>query len=153
MSVVKPDVVALVETMEVVTKASKIGLWNQGTWLSFGSDHVGALEWQNHSFCGTAGCFAGWRAILDGAALRRTTGNDPSHPYLDYVQFPDGSRSRVGDIGIWASKRFGITDEQGEALFSGRNNLKDLERIVGEIVASAIAEEKLPVVESVGVGS
>lgn len=149
----KPDIVALLETMEVVTQAAQADVWKQGTWIAFGPEHTGSLEWQGETFCGTAGCFAGWRAILDGAKPRVAVDGyqtNLSHPYLDFVVFPDGSRVRVGDIGVWARKRFGITDDQAEELFSGRNKMEDLERIVDEIVASTITEEQLPVAVAVG---
>ena len=132
---IKPDLFALVETLEVVTRAAKVGLWEQETWINSDPIIGGAVEWQGKTFCGTAGCFAGWRAMLDGGEVLYV---EDAHIEEDFLNesliFPDGSKVPACAVGAWAQSRLGLTDSQAHDLFDADNTLADLHIMVRDIV-------------------
>lgn len=140
----KPDVYALVETLEVVNQAAKVGLWEQETWINSDPIAGGAMEWQGRTFCGTAGCFAGWRAMLDGAEVAYVEdANVEEDCYNESLVFPDGLKVHSCGVGAWAQERFGITIGQAQELFDANNTLADLHEIVREIVVEAMDAEMI----------
>lgn len=98
---------------------------DQGTWYRLprpaAVDAEPGADWT----CGTAGCLAGWTAL-----------HADHEPYLDaggvvtdeYVVAPgDGPvEDRLVGVHELARDLLGLTYEQGDALFSGDNNLRDL---------------------------
>jgi hypothetical protein len=112
------DIQALEETMAAVEVAAKNGRWIQDEWFT-GYDLDG--EW-----CGTAGCFAGHRAFLDGYRVEAT----PNGRLL-----VKGGADPIQFAGDWASGRLRLSDAQAEELFRSGNQLDDLRRIVARIKA------------------
>jgi hypothetical protein len=106
----------LYETLDAVIAADAVGDWDQKRWVGpSGSSHP-------HS-CGTAGCFAGWRAVLDGYTWRTNKDNRLLNPRTGHeVYIPDHARERLG-----------LNGEQTFALFLYKNTLDDLKYIVDEI--------------------
>jgi hypothetical protein len=104
----------LYETLDAVIAADTVGDWEQGNW-------VVPSRSQDPGSCGTAACFAGWRAILDGV-------------YLDgmLVGRQGGHKPRES-IRMYAENRLGLTPEQDGSLFSGGNTLEDLKYMVNAI--------------------
>lgn len=137
----KPDLYALVETLEVVNMASRAGLWDQTTWINSDPIVRGELDWQGRTFCGTAGCFAGWRAILDGGDVVFGDVNLDDDFRNESLIFPDGKKIHSSGVGRWAQERFGLTEAQARELFSAENTLGDLHEIVREIVTTAMDAE------------
>ena len=101
--------------------------------------------WAEDYGCGTVGCIAGWRAILDGYTEFRNG--------LDYV---DGalanpvtdallpvaddnarawSESGQTTIASYAAERFGLDQDQAEVLFCESNSLDDIRDIIREFTA------------------
>jgi hypothetical protein len=83
--------------------------------------------------CGTAYCFAGWKAQLDGVKWKY-----PLHDFFpDVIALPDGSEASAD---AYAAQALGIehTRDCGEIpLFEAHNTLDDLRRIVAELCAEA----------------
>ncbi len=151
MTAVKPDVVALLETLEVVQRAIKVGLWEQAAWINPEPIASGKLEWQGKEFCGTAGCFAGWRAMLDGGMVLHRDDLEVVDGYTNAIlEFPDGTQIPACSVGSWARDRLGLTIPQAEALFAGDHDLSDLEELVSQMVAAAITAEPMPEADKVG---
>jgi hypothetical protein len=127
---------ALTETLAVVEKQVEngTGRFNQGAWAE-------------ETPCGTAGCFAGWRAFLDGYTfleegerlVNRTTGESLAlWPWgEDEAGGEDEAECEAGDtVAEHATRRFGLNRGQADSLFSGRNTLNDLRRKVAALIAS-----------------
>lgn len=102
-------------------------LWDQTRWRT---------ETEN---CGTAYCFAGWAATLDGG---QWYSDDPGSACGDdllavdedgeYVMaLKDGTL--VTDIQARAERILGLTESQAEMLFYSLNTLDDLRGIVAEL--------------------
>jgi hypothetical protein len=104
------------ETLDAVIAADAVGDWNQQAWMY--SRHRAP-----EGSCGTAGCFAGWRAILDGY----TQASGVQGAAVDPI-----NRTFV-DVMTHATKRLGLNGFQADVLFAGTNTLKDLKRIVDEL--------------------
>lgn len=92
-----------------------VDVWNQGEWLT-------KLFKVRGRTCGTAGCFAGWTAVLDGAV-----DDGDGRVYLN---------DRVISVGNYARKALGLSDTQAYDLFSGGNSKEDLRRIVNKLLES-----------------
>lgn len=102
------------ETLDQVIAADVVGLWDQESWF-------------RETECGTAGCFAGWRFMLDGGekASRQPGiggGFGRLPRVLPLISVPD-----------WARARLGLTDEEADELFSPMNKLSELKRIVDDL--------------------
>jgi hypothetical protein len=114
-----PDVPALLETLDAVTKAAMAGLWDQAEWV-FDTDEDRTITYEGRTFCGTGGCFAGWRALLDGAQM---TQDDEGYMA---IEFPNGQMVPGSQIGQWARQRLGLSVDQAGTLFEAGNSLADL---------------------------
>lgn len=95
-------------------------LWDQTWWRT---ERVG---------CGTAYCFAGWAAMLSGAAFVRLEDRTLSNEFV----IPAGGGDSIW-IQTYAGQALGISSDKAMDLFNGDNTLADLRRIVGELVAEA----------------
>jgi hypothetical protein len=127
---------ALTETLAAVEKQVKngTGLWEQS-------------DWAQQTPCGTAGCFAGWRAFLDGYTRLE---DDPTT-----IDVPRLVNPRTGDslpmyddngwpwrgitVARHAQQRFGLEQNQAATLFAMNNTLPDLREIVAVLIG---ADEK-----------
>lgn len=89
--------------------------WWQGTWKT----HLARAGFSTVQVeqCGTAACFAGWAAILDGEAER-----NPWESIADQ-----------------ARRVLGLTFSQADRLFAAYNSREDLHRLVEEFTADAEA--------------
>ena len=91
-------------------------------------DHWHQLQWiTQRPGCGTAYCFAGWRAALDGYT-------EESRRWCCAV---DPTTGRSVSIPDYAEECLGLTSEQADELFHPFNTLADLERIVAELCEDA----------------
>jgi len=102
--------------------------WNQRDWRDVDHD----LR------CGTACCFAGWAALLNGSTWdvpdSEIENYDWDHdPNGDKLADVDGGRavSRV------ATRALGLTWTQADQLFAGGNDIEDLRAIVAELCEQA----------------
>lgn len=118
----------LYETLDATIAAAAIGRWNQDVWV----EEIRASE---AHLCGTAGCFAGWRAFLDGYTVLDDSYRVLINPITGDTLGIDGWDFDDGHISEHARQRLGITVEQARKLFSSENSLEDLKRIVDQIVA------------------
>lgn len=127
------DAGLLYETLDHVIAMDAIGLWQQDYWLTAVDEDGDRTEPTNE--CRTAGCLAGWRAMLDGAKpLWDSYVEGRSH----LVRLPEGEPVTVENH---AKERLGLTSDQASALFNEHNSLADLKRIVDEIVAGQRYED------------
>jgi hypothetical protein len=109
-------------------------------------DHIDAYpelwkqrRWRHETQCGTAYCFAGWAAQLDGAewldsCRLKTRADDPAeHVY------------RASHAGVIVQRRaqrvLGLTYEEADELFDEDNARADVQRIAERVAARA--EERL----------
>lgn len=109
--------VALRETMDAVLAAASEDGWEQTRWI--GEDQ-----------CGTYGCFAGWRVILDGGVMHKPDTDVYPATYGAYARMPDG---RVVQVREYAVKQLGLSQEQAEEMFHANNTLEDLKHLVDPI--------------------
>lgn len=92
---------------------------------------------QRTTFCGTAYCFAGTAANLNGAEWRNpapTSGQD-NYDHAHMIVTPERSVA----IGEYARDILGLNDNQAFLLFGEFNTLADLRRIVAGLIAEAEA--------------
>jgi hypothetical protein len=129
---------ALTETLAAVEKEVErgTGLWDQS-------------DWAQQTPCGTAGCFAGWRAFLDGYT-RLEDGPTTIYPRRlvnprtgdSLPMYDDDGRPWPDDgttVARHAQQRFGLEQNQAETLFAMNNTLHDLREIVAVLIG---ADEK-----------
>lgn len=108
----------LYETLDRSIAAHAEGLLNMQVWL---------IETE----CGTAGCLAGWRVILDGGRPIPNTNREYYDGVGDYLAtMPDG---KVVDIEEYAQGRLELTGCECRALFAPNNTVEDLKEIVDTI--------------------
>jgi hypothetical protein len=114
-------------------------LWNQATYaegVALPSTTLGAhrlgVPWEATEadlrageVCGTAMCFAGWGALLDGWHQLRHAEN--------YVVDERGRELHMADA---ARESLGITEGQSTMLFDGLNDLELIDRFVAALVAN-----------------
>lgn len=74
--------------------------------------------------CGTAGCVAGWRVLLDGGEPHTYDNGTVSDLYANLP----GSVKPI-DIPEYAQRRFGLDNESADVLFAPGNTLADIERM------------------------
>lgn len=95
-------------------------LHDQGNWLHI-DQSTGIIGFHAAFECGTAGCFAGWAALLNGAEL--SIGYDESG-YNRAVRLPDGEL-----VEDYAARALGLgeyLEDDGEHMFDTHNTLEDL---------------------------
>jgi hypothetical protein len=114
--------------------------WWQGAWrIDLDKLTVGARDEEGRELatCGTAFCFAGWKAELDGVRWGR--GDDMPYGYAldETVILPDG---RETDAAAYAMETLGLDLAQAKRLFSPGNTLDDLRRIVANLCAATEGE-------------
>lgn len=118
----------LSETMDAVIAADQDGTWNQATWYDPIRDDQG-------NFCGTAGCFAGHRAFLDGYKL---VWRDNWHRLPGYYEIENTVQDCIlnfASIPSYVQNRLELTDHQAEVLFSENNTLDELKEMVNALLA------------------
>lgn len=108
-------------------------LWDQSDWLRA---YVGEVPVRNAVIqpegliatikgqpakCGTAGCFAGWDALLFAPAGTVLNGN--------LMTLPDGGEATT--IAEWAIEDLGLEPFEASELFDHRNKIPDLETYIG----------------------
>lgn len=102
-------------------------------------DRWDQMDWRNTDAdserCGTACCFAGWAAILNGSTW--DVPDDQVRQQLDL----DEDRLMEVDGGVMVSDAardaLGLTGKQADQLFDCGNRLRDLRSIVGELCGEA----------------
>ena len=125
-----PDADLLYETLDAVIEADTGNRWIQGEWITpLARD--GSITEVVSDWCGTAGCFAGHRAFLDGAVPIVAHGVVSRSRVL----LPDG---QITGVEVYAEDRLRLTNTQSLRLFAGSNSLEDLKQIVDQIVAGEI---------------
>lgn len=79
--------------------------------------------------------FAGWtlRLAMPGVEVRKDSCD------IETMFDADGNRVWISDIGPWAQRLLGLDIGQAAALFSGVNEIEDLERYVSEFTAEVAA--------------
>jgi hypothetical protein len=91
-------------------------------------------DWRNETSCGTSHCFAGWAAVLNGAAFVRRP--DGSVSNTEVIPPGGGDAEPVWD---YAARALGIEHTIGgdcdmPPLFHSWNTLADLYDLVGELI-------------------
>src|SRR5215218_3013437 len=113
-----PNAELLRETMDAVLAAVPAGRHEQMVWCSQNAE------------CETAGCFAGWRAILDGYTEYREIYVEDEGIFNALVN-PKTGDALVGDgIGDYARRRLGLHEIQADDLFWMFNSLEALKHKV-----------------------
>lgn len=95
--------------------------WNQREWVTTDPVYL-----PPGNVCGTAMCFAGHAAILDGAQLASSPSNT--------VVTRDGERWPVAS---YATLALGLTSRQADDLFRAENSLDDLQYKVKDLIEQA----------------
>lgn len=112
---------AMYETLDKVLEVAPQGGWNQGLWI------------MHDETCGTVGCFAGWRVVLDGYTDIRYNLDDE----IMALRNPDtGECVWPNQIAGWAARSLDLNARQAAKLFYSENTLEDLKRIVDELCAT-----------------
>jgi len=113
-----PDIAEMRAVLQYICKHRR--RWIQQPWAT-----------RSRRFCGTAYCFAGHVVLRHGAKIIWN-----EHGSAEYCKFrydkPMTIRSAARQI-------LRLSHAQANRLFSGRNSLDDLERIINEIEAAAAA--------------
>lgn len=81
--------------------------------------------------CGTAGCIAGWAALLLAPNGTKVDG--------EWLTLPDGRESRIE---YWAQERLELSTFYADELFEGSNTHEDVMRIVADIITEVEAAEQ-----------
>jgi hypothetical protein len=129
--IVRLDKQALRETLDQVIAADAVGLWDQSIWVGpalVTFEEMESLTANGIWSCGTMGCLAGHRAMMDGYTQlqwrRGLTGG-----ITTWLVNPKTGQE-VRDFKGWAKVRLGLTTQQAEVLFDADNTLEDLKRYV-----------------------
>lgn len=105
--------------LELAADEGVTEVWNQSTWFM---RFQGSIDPTTHQLsCGTAGCLAGWTAILTGKVV-----ND-----YNEVLAPQGF-GRMSVRG-YAQEVLELTYDEAARLFDASNTLEDIDRIIEEI--------------------
>jgi hypothetical protein len=106
------------ETLDQVIAVTPEGGWRQDVWIT------------HNETCGTAGCFAGWRVMLDGYTELRFNGENEVTALCN----PDtGECVLPTQIADWATRSLGLNSQEVNRLFCSDNTLRDLKEIVDEL--------------------
>jgi len=137
------DIAALKQVLTAVQEADaleKAGTpiqvhWRQGVWAA-------VLDEMSPS-CGTAMCFAGWKAYLDGYTENVWDTNDYDEPYLLALRNPKTDEDIPSDgVGFYAAEVLELDSYEADTLFEGSNTLEDLESIVADIEAGTLTRDE-----------
>lgn len=93
-------------------------VWHQGEWFRTSSDP---------DTCGTAGCFAGWTALLSGA-------RPFNHMFVELPNVPGQDELPTEKIALYAQRILGLTWREAEILFAAFNTREDLNRYVRNLL-------------------
>lgn len=93
--------------------------------------HLVEIEYTEVNSCGTAMCFAGHAALMEGFPAPPKTGNWTRR--VDGEDYPEG-------VDQFARKRLGLDYDVAEELFDGSNTLEVLEKMIEEIIADPTVE-------------
>lgn len=88
--------------------------------------HLVEIEYTEVNSCGTAMCFAGHAALMEGFPAPPKGG--PWVRPVDGEDYPEG-------VDQFARKRLGLDYDVAEELFDGTNTLEVLEKMIEEIIA------------------
>ena len=124
------DPQALRDNMKLVNEADAYGLLMQDVWFTDTQRDQTSLPDKPMWHCGTAACFAGWKALSDGFVDLRIDGRD----YMTLAH-PDGRSLQTSEISEYARIAFGLTDAQAQTLFRWSNSIYRLRELVEEMVA------------------
>ena len=122
------DIAKLYAVLDVVERADKVGLWDQGAWWSDREGDEASLDVGDQHFCGTAYCFAGWALALDGWKP------DTNGWLGDMVK---GGKKVFASVGARDLLSLGPAD--ADMLFDERNSLADLRDLIDAFAAEARA--------------
>jgi hypothetical protein len=116
------------------------GGWNQGVWAVSQGSEPGKAE------CGTAFCFAGWVAALDGMLPTwQRVGPDAEWQWVaTQVSTPEG----VEYISDYARRSLELDWDSAWVLFGGSNTLDDLRRHVEHIAQFGTTQSKVTLADS-----
>lgn len=88
--------------------------------------------------CGTAGCFAGWRAMLDGWTVVKNQIPGLTPMMMD----ADGEVTYADEIGDYARDRLELTRDESRDLFDPDNGLAKLKHPVDALCAQSGRSEE-----------
>jgi hypothetical protein len=118
-----PNLALLRKTFEQI-KIPKV--WDQSTWMYT----------TERSECGTAGCFAGWAVSLTGRyelLFMEVAGCKAM--FVDMVEDLDtGERDYLATV---AERELGLTEDEAEWLFDGRNSMGTIRQLCESIAERA----------------
>lgn len=124
-----PNVELLRETLDHVIAMDAEHAWNQHVWLARRGGPL-AYEVPEGNTCGTAACFAGWRAVLDEKEGLCEIPKRAMDIVVVQIETPQGPREVSLDIAEYAQQRLGLDDEEAEELFNSENSLRTLKDLV-----------------------
>ena len=124
------DPQALRDNMKLVNEADAYGLLEQDTWFTDTERDQASLPDKPMWHCGTAACFAGWKALADGF----TNVSIDGYGYMTLAH-PDGRSLKPREIAAYARTALGLTYDQAQTLFRGDNSIYRLRELVEEMVA------------------
>lgn len=111
--------------------------WNQGDWVKLPDYVKPGASVMEEGMCGTAGCIAGNTVLLAGAKLVGVAIDvDPvSGEVIERDKFEVSTYEVEYEGEVWtikdlAAKLLGLTGNEAIALFSGYNELADIEHII-----------------------
>lgn len=108
-------------TERILNLAASAGIhevWHQGEWFRTSSDP---------DTCGTAGCFAGWAALLSGA-------RPFNHMFVEPPNVPGQDELPTEKIDLYARQVLGLTFQQADILFAAYNTRADLNKYVDNLL-------------------
>lgn len=103
--------------------------WLQGAWLVDlkAAGATAKSRWSRSPSCGTAGCIAGWAVVVSGERLGKPNS-------LGQINETKTGRS----IPERAKELLDITEIQADRLFSGGNDIEDIETIAEKILGHKV---------------
>lgn len=126
----------LYEAMDLVIEKNAEGTHIQEVWVTA----EGSYDQGLFNNCGTAGCLAGWKVMMDGFTEPIFANYGPNTRYVVALRNPEtGVYVRSTDIAEYAANAFGIDDDLADLLFHQDNTLEQLKHYVDLIASGEIS--------------
>lgn len=130
----KVNIELLLKTLEYIKAHPQT--WKQEAWFWHRSNasgevipHLVEIDMEEVNSCGSAMCFAGHAALIEGFPAPPKSNTLPWEREVDGEPYPEA-------VDSFAAKRLGLPYEVAEELFDSQNTLEVLEAMVQKIVDS-----------------